>query len=87
MKEFFRKWGQGIRDLSPAQQLHSQIIGTYGSIFGLIFAWLFMWLRGMWFFSFIMFFAIFIQIISLIGMKQKYAAIIKIQQEVEENGF
>lgn len=67
--------------MSPEQQLLNQIRGHLGSIAGLIFAWIFIVIKGFWYFSIVMFFGIFLQFISYIGVRQKYQNIMRMQLE------
>lgn len=70
--EFVRKWIQGIKDITPTQQLHAEMIGIRGNIVGILFALVFLLFNGMWYFSIFLIFTVFLQVVSLIGVKQKY---------------
>ena len=61
-----------MKNLTPLQLTQAQLSGSIGMIFGILFAWVFMLMNGYWYFSFIFGFTIFLQIINLIGTKQKY---------------
>lgn len=82
-REFFKRWGEGIKNLSPRQQLQSRLVGTIGTVVGLLLAWVVMLTKGMWYFSIIMFFAIFLQVISLIGTRQQYVAMVEMEKQME----
>ena len=86
-KEFFKRWAWGIKNLTPAQMLHSKIVGGWGNIIGLLFAWVFLWLRGFWFFSISMFFVIFILIIDLISQYQQYRQACNVIDELKKLKF
>lgn len=83
MKGFFKKWKEGILNLSPAQQLHGKIVGIIGGIIGLILALITMIYRGMWGFSIFIFFIIWIQVITYIGTRQQYKNTVEVMEELE----
>lgn len=68
----WQRFKEGMKNLTPAQQLHAQIIGYYGTTIGLLFAWVVMLFNKMWYFSIVMFFAIWLNVVAIIGAKQKY---------------
>ena len=52
-KEFFKRWGEGIKEITPKQKLKTQLLGTRISMVGLIlglavsiYAWEKMWWVG-----------------------------------------
>jgi len=70
-------------NITPLQQLHARLIGTIGTIAGLIFAWVFMIVIGkMWYFSIVMFFGLFLSVISYIGIRQQYIQTKKMIDEI-----
>ncbi len=79
-KSRWQRFKQGIKDLSMSQQLHAKIIGHIGTIFGLTFAMVFLWRVGLWYFIFFMGFGIFLQVIELIGSRQKYLSALQIEK-------
>ncbi len=68
---FFKRWKQGILDMTVEQQLKNKIIGTLGGIVGLIIALILMIIRRQWGFSIFVFFIIWIQFISYISTRQQ----------------
>ncbi len=68
---FFKRWKQGILDMTIEQQLNNKIIGTLGGIVGLILALIVMVNRKQWGFSIFVFFIIWLQFISYIGIRQQ----------------
>lgn len=70
-KGFFKRWKQGILDMSIEQQLKNKIIGIFGGITGLILALIMMIYRKMWGFSIFIFFIIWIQFIGFISTRQQ----------------
>lgn len=83
-KEFMTRWINGMKNLTPAQQLHAKMVGQIGNIVGLIFAWVFLWLKGFWFFSISMAFVVLLLTVDFIGTRQQYAAACKIQDELKQ---
>lgn len=82
-KGFFKRWKEGILNLSSLQQLNSKIIGTIGGLVGLVLAFMTLLYQRMWGFGIFVFFFAFIQAISLIGMRQQYLALKKMMEEIE----
>ncbi len=70
-KGFFKRWKQGILDMTIEQQLNNKIIGTLGGIIGLILALIVMINRKQWGFSIFVFFIIWLQFIGYIGIRQQ----------------
>ena len=70
-KGFFKRWKQGILDMTIEQQLKNKIIGTLGGIVGLILALIVMINRKQWGFSIFVFFIIWIQFIGYISIRQQ----------------
>ena len=83
-KEFFRRWGEGIKNLTPAQQLHAKLVGQIGNMVGLVFAWAFLIFKGFWFFSISMAFVLFMLFIDHIGTRQQYKATCKSMDDMKE---
>lgn len=88
-KEFFSRWKEGIANSTPQQQMKAQIVGTWGTIWGLIFAGTLLIINGYWYFIIVMIFTIFLQAVSLVGLKQKYKGIQEamnmLKEETEES--
>ena len=72
MQGFFKKWKEGIKNLTPLQQLRAKIIGTIGGTVGLILALVTLIMQRLWGFAIFIFFIIFIQGVSLISLLQQY---------------
>lgn len=70
--------------MTPIQLVHSEVIGHTGTIIGISFAWIMLLFSKMWYFSIVMFFAIFLSGVALIQAKQKYKAMFLIQQQIEQ---
>lgn len=72
-------------NISPEQQLRSQLVCYRGNMFGLAFAWFFLILKGLWFFSISMFFVIGLQLIGYIGVRKQYLQAQQMKQEAENS--
>lgn len=72
-KNFFKRWKEGILNLSIEQQLKGKLTGLIGGIIGLTLALITMIYRKMWGFGIFVFFIIWIQFITYIGMRQQLA--------------
>ena len=70
-KEFFKRWGEGIKQSTPSQMLVAKRWGHIGMIAGIILAYSFMAQRGLWYF--ILFFAamIFLQVLDIINVNKQ----------------
>lgn len=85
---FINQWLEGIKNLTPAQLLHSKLIGNWGQLIGMLLAFIVLLWKGYWYFGLFMVFALFLQIIALIEVNQQYknfCKMINIQKEIEKN--
>ena len=71
-KEFFRRWKQGIRTLPLYKQLESKLIGHYGAIVGIMLGFGIMIYRGLWYFSILGFFMVWLQAVEAISTYKQY---------------
>ena len=71
-KGFFKRWKEGILNLSVEKQLKGKLVGLIGGIIGLILALATLIYRRQWGFSIFVFFIIWIQFITYIGSRQQY---------------
>ena len=91
-KEFITRWKAGINAVTPLQQARSQLLFSYIVILGLICgiivsisAW-----KTLWWLAIVLVGSLGIQIISVIGLYQKYSMLKKIEDEVKgglQNGL
>lgn len=82
--DFFKKWGEGIKNLSPKRQLESKVVGIIGSIIGIIFGGLWLvFVKGQWYFSIVLVFMAFLQGIELIAAKQQLTIMKRIESGVK----
>lgn len=84
-KEFFSRWKEGMKNITPAQQAHAEMIGYLGNIVGMLFAIPFLLYKGMWYFIIFLGFTTFLQVVAYIGAKQKYEGLLKLMGPVEED--
>jgi len=90
-KEFMSRWKEGIKNLTPAQQLHSQLVGYIGASVGLSLALVVLIYRTIKNFNlmqlgFAIFltFLVYLQIISAIGANQKHKAVLEFESNKEK---
>jgi len=85
-KEFFKKWGEGIRKIPQDQLLFSELLGLAGSILGTIAAGLFFVLavKNLWILSIPLGFTVIMQTSQLIGKWQQYKTIKEFQNKLNE---
>ena len=80
------KWNsfvEGMKNLTPCQQLHAKMVSYAGGAIGLVLALITMFFRGLWYFSIFMFFMIVLQVVEFIGARQRYVQALKIQKNIE----
>lgn len=89
VKEFFRRWRKGIKELSPGAQLRAKRTGLIGTIIGIIFGSSFLIANGLWYWSPMLFFVLILQSVELIGTNQQIEHVrdisdqLKLQHEEE----
>lgn len=84
-KQFMRRWIEGIKNITPAQQLHAEMMGYIGNIVGMLFALIFLLYNGMWYFTIFLLFTTFLQVIAYISTRQKYEATVKFMDMMGQN--
>ena len=82
--EFFTRWKEGIKNLTPKRQLYSRLIGQIGLICGLSAAFVSMIIIRNWIYISIFGFIIFIQVIGIIGTRQQYIATLQMEKALGE---
>ena len=82
-KEFFKRWKEGILNLSPTQQIKGKLIGIVGGIVGLIIALIIMVIKKQWGFSIFVFFIIWLQFMSYISTRQQLISTKKLMEELK----
>lgn len=85
-KEFYRRWKEGMKKLTPAQILHSKLVGNWGQLIGMILAFVVLMWKGYWYFAVFMIFALFLQVVTLIDVSQQYRNLCAMLEEIEDGG-
>lgn len=83
-RENFRKFKEGIKNLSPVAQLHSKLVGHIGNVFGILFAFAYLIWKHMWWFSIILVFSAFLEIINVIGTRQQWKAALDMENMIKQ---
>jgi hypothetical protein len=85
-KQFFKRWGEGIRKIPQDQLLVSEMIGFAGSIFGTLAAGLFFIfaVKNLWVLAIPLGFNVWLQISQLVGKWQQYKTIKEFQNKLDE---
>lgn len=83
LREFFRRWGEGIKNLSPRRQLESKIVGLWGTIAGIVLGGTILTIQGNWYFILLFGFMIFMQLIELISTYQQLRQIKSFEEGIE----
>ena len=83
VKDFFRKWAKGIRDLSEEAVMKNRIFAIKGNIIGMTIGTGFLIYRGFWYFSIFLVFTIYLQCMDLIQAKQTLKNMIGIATELQ----
>jgi len=90
-KEFMSRWKEGIKNLTPAQQLHSQLVGYIGASIGLSVALVGLIIRTIinfnitqLGFSIFIAFLVYLQIINAVGANQKHKAVLEFESNKEK---
>jgi len=82
---FFKRWHQGLKNLSPTQHLKAQAHGYLGTMFGLTFATIAMLFKGMWYWVIAMFFFIWLQALQYYKTMKQYEEMEVMLKEIELN--
>lgn len=82
-KEFMQRWKQGIESVTPLQSTRSQLMFSYMIIVGLICGIVtsFLALETLWWLVITLCGALGIQILSVIGVYQKYQLLLRISNQ------
>ena len=83
-KQFISKWIEGMKNLTPCQQLHAKMIGHIGASFGMTLAITVLAIRGVWYFTVFLFFILFLQIVEAIGASQRWKQASSLEDTIEQ---
>lgn len=84
-QEFMKRWIEGIKNLTPAQQLHAKMTGNLWGTIGLSLAFIVMAKQGLWYWLLFIGAAIYLQFIQYIGARQQYKATVEIMEEMKQS--
>jgi len=92
IKQFMKRWGEGIKEVTPLQQTRISFIGSWFVMVGVIIGLITTLLTKTWWLFIILLGSLFITGVGLLGTWQKYSALKKIdiglkKMEVENNGL
>jgi len=82
LKEFFRRWGQGIQQITPMQQVKISLIGNVLIIIGVLIGLYATATSKVWWLFVILCGSFFLTMIGLLGNLQKYFALSKLNKEM-----
>ena len=77
------RWLEGMKNLTPAQQLHGKMVGHIGGAIGLVLAMVVLVFQGMWSFSIFLFFMIWLQVFEFIGVRQRWKMMCDMQPVID----
>ncbi len=83
-KTKFQKFKYAVMNLTPAQQLHAQIVGYLGNMVGITFAGIVMLYKGMWYFMIVLSFTLLLQFVAYVDAKQKYKDLIEFDKNFNQ---
>lgn len=83
-KEFLERWGQGIKAITPYQQVKVILIGNIFVIVGVLLGLYSTFVLKIWWLFIILIGSLFITTMGLLGTLQKYHALKKIQEVINE---
>ena len=79
----YQRWRQGMKEITPAQQLHAKMVGHLWAAVGLILALVVMLYKGIWYFGVFLAAMIWMQWWQYKGTKQQYKEVKKIQDDLD----
>ena len=82
LKQFLKKWSEGIKNSTPEQQLRAKCIGLIGAIIGLLIILVVMAIRKTWYIMVLMFFLLWLQVVQYIGTRQQYKQTMEMMKEI-----
>ena len=82
-KEFLSRWIEGMKNITPVQQLQMKTSAYFGGMLGLIFATITLFFTGTWQFTIFLLFMIVIQYIEWVGARQSYKNALMIEGQIK----
>ena len=86
-KEFFRRWGEGIQNISPLQQVIFQLVGNILVIIGVIIGLCVTFSTKTWWLFIILLGSLFSVLTSILGTYQKYKMFRKINEQMKGGSY
>ncbi len=83
-KEFFSRWGEGIKKVTPFQQIKVTLIGSFIILIGIIIGGITAYVYSMWWLLIILFGSLIVQGLAFLGSIQKYLIFKKIEETIRE---
>lgn len=84
-KEFLSRWIEGMKNITPVQQLQIKTSAYFGGMIGLVFATVTLILYGTWNFTIFLIFMIVIQYVEWVGARQQYRNALMIEAQIKAN--
>ena len=86
-KEFFLRWGKGIKAITPLQQTKLNFIGIAMVIIGILIGLYATGLTRTWWLFVILLGSLFLTVVNLIGMIQKYSALKEVEVIIKGGSY
>ena len=83
-KSFFKRWGEGFKEITPLQQASANVWGSGGAAIGLGMGIVVTAFQGTWWLVVTLTFFTLIQIVTWIGAKQKYVGMKAMEEELKK---
>ena len=83
-QEFFRRWGEGIKSITPMQSIKITLIGNFIIFIGIILGLITVYYYKQWWLFVILIGTLIVQGIGFLGTIQKYLAFRKIEEITRE---
>ena len=84
VKEFMRRWKEGIQKVTPFQQIKINLVGNVLVVIGVIIGLITSSMLGIWWLFIILLGSLFLTSMGLLGNIQKYFALQKIKIQMED---
>ena len=82
-QNLYRRWKQGMKEITPVQQIHAKMVGHLWGAIGLVLAMAVMLYRGIWYFGIFLGAMIWLQWWEYKGARQQYKGAKEIQDDID----
>lgn len=82
-QEFTKRWIEGMKNLTPSQQLQAKMYGNIGAVLGLVIALVAMFIQGIWYWIVFLIFITFLQALELYKVSQQLTETRKFEREMQ----